>query len=216
MLKANLGVNLKIFLEGIGKKFNTSWIFKNINFVFEPGGFYAITGANGSGKSTLLQIIYSLQIPSSGNILYQKNGTELDVSKAFQEFSFAAPYMELLEDFTLAEMLRFHFKFKKSAHFTDAKAFADKIMLGNSFHKPIRNFSSGMKQRLRLGLAFYSNSPVLLIDEPTSNLDKAGIEWYENLLSNYTKNQENTLIVCSNIEAEYKGASQIISIANYS
>jgi ABC-type multidrug transport system ATPase subunit len=102
---------LNITLTNIGKRFNRDWIFKNINLVFEQGKSYAITGSNGSGKSTLLQVIAGASIYSQGEISYKLNN-EIIETTVFKNISIAAPYLDLIEEMTADEFLKFHSSFK--------------------------------------------------------------------------------------------------------
>ena len=187
---------MKIVLERTGKEFNTEWIFRNLDYTFEKDKSYAILGRNGSGKSTLLQVISGAVLPTEGKVGYFLDGKMIGDQDVFRHIACSAPYLELIEEFRLLEMLQFHFRFKEILPgFT-----IDKIvgMLGfkHDENKPIRLFSSGMKQRVKLILAFLSQTPVLLLDEPTTNLDQAGIDWYLNLIREFSQNR--TVIICSN------------------
>ena len=190
---------MKIILQNIGKRYNSDWIFRKVDREFSLGNNYVITGANGSGKSTLLQLIAGNQIPSEGKITYF-NGKEIEAEQFFSQLSFASPYLELIEEFTLRELLHFHFKFKKMrAGFTEEKII-ERAYLSASADKQLKNFSSGMKQRVRLVLAVLSDTPLLLLDEPCSNLDHKGVEWYNDLIAE-NKN-DRLIIVCSNKQKE--------------
>ena len=185
---------MKIILENIGKRFNKEWIFRNVSYEFSEGNKYSILGTNGSGKSTLLQIIAGSLSASEGKINFDSE------ENFFQKTSYAAPYLELPEEMTWKEAVLFHNKFKK---FTPSLKGEDVISLSgleSSSNKEIRNFSSGMKQRAKLALAILSDTPLLLLDEPTTNLDENAVKWYQNLISEFAK--EKLVIVCSNYNKE--------------
>lgn len=204
---------MKIILENIGRRFNQEWIFKNINYTFESGQSYAVLGANGSGKSTLLQILAGSLSASEGKITYQDAGSAIDSEQIYNQLSLAAPYLELIEDFTLNEMIQFHFQFKKFLPGTDAEKLIEILGLQTSVNKAIRYFSSGMKQRTKLALAVFSDTPILFLDEPTANLDQQGVEWYQQLIKKYTANR--LLIICSNQEQEYFFCQNQLLLSNY-
>ncbi|MBU2045958.1 MAG: ATP-binding cassette domain-containing protein, partial [Bacteroidetes bacterium] len=172
---------MKIILEQISRRFNREWIFKNIDYSFDAGKSYAILGINGSGKSTLLQVISGSLSPSSGQLIYQLEGKEIPVEQVFKHLSIAAPYLELIEEFTLFEILDFHSQFKVRLNNLANEQLIKLLDMENSATKQIKYFSSGMKQRVKLVLALCSDTPILLLDEPTSNLDEQGIEWYISL-----------------------------------
>jgi ABC-type multidrug transport system ATPase subunit len=202
---------LKIILQNIAKKFNKDFVFDAINLTFLPNNFYAINGSNGSGKSTLLQIIAGNILPTSGSVLYQNNSnaTIIDIENYI---SICTPYFELIEEMTATEFLNFH---KTFSPFINNITVADALQilgLSKAATKEIRNFSSGMKQRIKLAQAFFSNTSVLLLDEPCQNLDNIGIEIYKTLIENYTKNR--IVIICSNDEIEYNFCNWLLKIEN--
>ena len=204
---------MQISLQNIGRRFNREWIFKGIYYTFEEQNSYAILGSNGSGKSTLLQVLNGSLNPSAGEIKYNDAGTDIEPETVFNYLSLAAPYLEVIEDFSLTEMIDFHFKFKKYRPGMDKHAVADILNLQGSRDKLIRYFSSGMKQRLKLALAFCSDTPMLMLDEPTSNLDNQGIDWYLSLIEQYSAGR--LTIICSNQEHEYSFCNHTLSIADY-
>jgi ABC-type multidrug transport system ATPase subunit len=202
-------VNIK--LEQVGKRFNHEWIFKNLSCSFEAGAHYAITGANGTGKSTLLQIIAGTTLHSTGTLVYNKSGNNVDETDLYKEVALAAPYLDLVEELTAKEFLQFHEKFKPLvANYVEI---LDVVGLKAATNKQIRLFSSGMKQRLKLAQAFFSDTAMLLLDEPTSNLDEQGIALYHQLIQNYTA--KRLVLIASNDAAEYKSCSNIINLSTY-
>src|SRR5688572_15672451 len=103
---------MNIKLSNAGKRFNREWIFRKADIDFLAANTYAITGPNGSGKSTLLQTTGGMLQPSEGNLSFTKNNKEIDPETAYQYISFCAPYLDLIEEFTLLEFLEFHGDFK--------------------------------------------------------------------------------------------------------
>ena len=188
---------MKIILKNIGKRFNKEWIFRNVSHEFSIGNKYAILGTNGSGKSTLLQIIAGAMSQTEGEIILN---SEITSENIFQHISFASPYLELPEEMTWKESVRFHSKFKKYVSGFSEEKIISLSGLESSADKELRNFSSGMKQRARLSLAILSNTPLLLLDEPSTNLDQNAVKWYQNLVSEFAK--EKLVIVCSNYNKE--------------
>ncbi|HMN32145.1 MAG TPA: ABC transporter ATP-binding protein [Chitinophagaceae bacterium] len=202
---------MKIVLDNIEKKFNKDLLFSGININFEVNNRYALMGANGSGKSTLLQIISSYISPSKGQISYFYNNQKIEENEVFHHVSIVAPYLELIEEMTLTEFLEYHFSFKQKL--ISINEMIDYVGLNLSKNKPIEKFSSGMKQRVKLLQAFMSNSPILLLDEPCSNLDQAGFETYTQLMNNFSKNK--IVIVASNDLQEIKPCNHQINISDY-
>lgn len=204
---------MQVVLEHIGKKFNRQWIFRDLNYSFESGSATAITGNNGSGKSTLLQVIFGYQTHSSGKVKYLFNQQELDDETLVGKVSFAAPYLELPEEFTLSEMLKFHTKLMPlRSGYTTEQVIADCGLNGHE-NKYLRHFSSGMRQRVKLALALFSDTPLLLLDEPCSNLDEHGIAWYrERMLQRQTG---RTVIIASNQTFEYDFCDATIAVTKF-
>ncbi|MDB5132217.1 MAG: ATP-binding cassette protein [Mucilaginibacter sp.] len=205
--------NMQIILENIGRRFNRDWIFRGIDYSFTSGKIYAILGPNGSGKSTLLQVLNGSLSPSAGTISYLNDGKEINIEEVYQYLSLAAPYLELIEDFTLNEMIDFHFKFKTYKAGIDKSKLIGLLAMPESKNKMIKYFSSGMKQRLKLALAFCADTPMLMLDEPTSNLDTQGVDWYLNLIQQFAKNR--LTIICSNQEHEYRFCDERLSITDF-
>lgn len=170
---------MQITANNLGKRYNRDWIFRHFNYQFLPAKRYAITGPNGSGKSTLLQVIAGAVLQSEGDITFEKE-KKIAGENIYQQLSFAGPYLELVEEMTATEILNFHAAFKPLTKSIDI--ILEEVALSNASNKQIRYFSSGMKQRLKLAQAFYSNTNILLLDEPTTNLDEEGIKLYHDLI----------------------------------
>lgn len=204
---------MDIVLEDIGRRFNREWVFRHLDYRFSAGQSYAILGPNGSGKSTLLQVIASSLTPSTGDIRYTRDGSVMDVDRIYRLIALAAPYMELIEEFTLAEHIAFHFSFKNYRKGYDLPAVIELMGLQAARDKQIRYFSSGMRQRVKLALACCADTPILLLDEPTSNLDRLGAAWYLDLIRATQDNR--LLIICSNQEQEYSFCTDAIQLTDY-
>jgi ABC-type multidrug transport system ATPase subunit len=200
---------MKIILSDAGKRFNRDWIFRHFDYQFFPAHAYAITGPNGSGKSTLLQFIAGALMPTEGKLEYF-NGNEKPVVDYYPFISIAAPYLETIEEMTAREFLRFHQSFKPFLEGGNIEMILEKTGLANAADKQIRYFSSGMKQRIKLAQAFFSNTPVVLLDEPTTNLDAPGISLYQELFAEYCR--ERLVIVSSNDPQEYSFCEKQISM----
>lgn len=206
-------MNFSITLENIGRRFNRDWIFWGIDYTFFSGKIYAVLGPNGSGKSTLLQVLNGSLSPSAGKINYFFEEKPVEIDDVFQHLSLAAPYLELIEEFTLSEMLDFHFKFKPYITGVNKNEIIELLAMENSKNKLIKYFSSGMKQRLKLAIAFCSDTPMLMLDEPTSNLDTQGVDWYLNLVQKFASNR--LTIICSNQIHEYNFCDEELSITDF-
>lgn len=203
---------MNIELDHIAKKFKSEWIFKDLSYTLSRGKSYAVIGYNGSGKSTFIQVLAGVIPPTKGKVsITSSSGEIVSDDDAYSFISMAAPYMELIEELTLKESIDFHEKFKPLV-FTQ-KEFLSKCYLTEHQDKKIGEFSSGMKQRFKLGLAMFSANPCVVLDEPTSNLDAQGCQWYlENVQS--IKN-DKLLIISSNDESEYGFCDESLDITNF-
>jgi len=205
---------MQIHLTAASKRFNKEWIFSNLDFSFVDGQHYALIGNNGSGKSTLLQIIAGYIGLTKGQINWTNGANEsIDSSNIYQHISIAAPYLELVEEFTALEQIAFHQQFKPLEAALKPIDILEKIGLSSAADKQIRNFSSGMKQRLKLALAIFDQAPILLLDEPCSNLDQEGIQTYHQLMQAYAMHK--LIIVASNDPQEYQFCKQQLALSDF-
>ena len=204
---------MQIQLEQTGKKYNREWIFRGLSYTFQAGKKYAITGPNGAGKSTLLQTIAGSTVLSEGSIKYSIDGQEILPENAFTSLSICAPYLTLIEEMTALEFLAFHESFKSFMPGITPDIILETIGLTDAANKQIRYYSSGMKQRIKLAQAIFSDVPVLFLDEPCTNLDETGYALYQSLIQNYASHK--LIIVSSNDKAEYHFCEEVIDIKNY-
>jgi ABC-type multidrug transport system ATPase subunit len=189
--------------EDVGKKFGKNWIFRHLDFEIKKGETTAIVGKNGAGKSTLLQIIAGFLTPSSGFITI--DGLTTDDSKA--SINLIGPYTELIEEFTLRELLSFHSQFKKPSCSFEEMAESASLNL----HKPILDFSTGMKQRAKLLTCFFFEDDILFMDEPTSNLDEEGLNWWMSSIEKLKT--ERLILIASNQKEEIGICNKIIQLS---
>lgn len=191
---------MHISLRKVGRKYNFEWIFKGIDFDFTENKPVAVLGSNGSGKSTLMHLLTGHMLPSAGEIAFSHDGAIVPPDWVYNLVSMSGPYLELIEEFTLDELLAFHTRFRRFRNQLSIDDVVQISMLENSRNKPIRYYSSGMKQRVRLSLALLSDSKIVLLDEPAANLDRRGIDWYRSLVAQHS--QDRVLVVCSNSQAD--------------
>ncbi len=232
---------MKIVFSDAGKRFNRDWIFRHFTYSFEKGNAYAITGPNGSGKSTLLQVLSGSMHFNEGNMRYEGGsrksedrsrksevgsripiaiGTEVKSEKLeipheeiYNYVSICAPYLEVVEEMTLKEFLEFHHGFKPFLTGVTTDSIITTLGLEKAANKQIRYYSSGMKQRVKLAQCIFSDTQIVLLDEPCTNLDTAGIESYHQLIDAYCK--DRLVVVSSNDEVEYRFCKEKIDIVDY-
>lgn len=204
---------MRIIVKNLSKRFNREWIFKDLTFQFSSPKTYALIGPNGSGKSTLLQILWGQMLASRGKITYENDGMELPNDQVYKNIAIATPYMDLIDEFTLIEMVQFHFKFKRIRNNLTVEELLEVFELQHARDKMISNFSSGMKQRLKLGLAFYSEAQALFLDEPTTNLDQKSVDWYHRHREQVS--DKTLVLIASNQKHEYPENAEKLDILTY-
>lgn len=208
---------MTISLSDAGKRFNRDWIFRHFTYTFNPGNSYAIVGPNGSGKSTLLQVVSGAIGLSEGKMVAQLAATSthsnVETDIIFEHIAIAAPYLEVIEEMTVTEFLSFHQQFKPLLPALSIKEIISVVGLESATNKQIRYYSSGMKQRVKLAQAIFSDVPVVLLDEPCTNLDRTGIALYQQLVHTYCQNR--LVLVSSNDEAEYGFCKEKIDMLAY-
>lgn len=202
-----------ITTEGLGKRFQRDWIFRGLTRTFRPGSATAVLGPNGAGKSTLLNTLSGQLLPTEGTLTYALAGRAVAVEAVPRYLAYAAPYLELLEELTLLELLRFHTRFKPLRPGCTVEGLIDIMYLEKARQRLVREFSSGMKQRLKLGLALYADAPLLLLDEPTTNLDATGVAWYQEHVR--ATRAGRTLLLSSNVPAEYNFCEEQLLVTDF-
>ena len=205
---------MKIACTDIGKKYQGQWIFSNINFDFVEKSKTAIIGFNGSGKSTLLSILSGYTSPTKGAIKHYIGQSEISKDELFNHLSIGSPYLDVPEELNPFELIKTFSSFKPFIEGLNEIQILERLRLSKEAEKPIKYFSSGMKQRLKIGLAILADVPLLLLDEPLSNLDKEGAKWFDELMQQYVS-KKTVIIASNNIEDEIKYCSSLIDISNY-
>ena len=204
----------KISIKNIGKKFRNNWIFRDLSLDIHQGQHLSVKGNNGSGKSTFLQIVSGFVTASEGEIQHQFDDSTIQTDALYKHISFCSPYLDLIDEMSLAENIAFYGKHKKIYNDFDVDSIIDIALLTEHREKLYRNFSSGMKQRLKLVLAFMTDSKMVLFDEPLSNLDDKGFEWYQHMLDQY-KNDRIFIVCSNNVKEEIAFCNKEINIADY-
>lgn len=200
--------------QNLGRRYGRQWIFRRLSHEFQPGSATAILGPNGAGKSTLLSILAGQLLPSEGSVAYTLASQPLLVAEVPRHLAYCAPYLELPEDFTLLELLAFHTRLKPLRPGVSIADLVEIMYLHKARHQAVRTFSSGMKQRLKLGLALYAAAPLLLLDEPTTNLDAQGAAWYLEHVAK-VRDAGRLVIVSSNVPAEYGFCDAQVRITDF-
>lgn len=199
---------MEILVQNLSKKFRQEFVIRQFNYTFLSGNSYAITGPNGSGKSTLLQLIAQFTLPNTGTV--EMSG--VDPEFVYSQLTYAAPYVELIEEYTLSEHLEILLKNNYLPASITLDILEDFIDLQPGKFKLIKNYSSGMRQKIKLGFALLSERPVLLLDEPTTNFDEQAKNWFFNRLE---QQRHKLIIIASNEAREIEFCHEKIAIQDF-
>ena len=189
-----------IVLEGLQKKFGKQHILQDVSYTFQTGSKTVILGSNGSGKSTLIKILSGALEATEGSPVYTFEGSNVTAKSAGLHVGIAAPYVALNPLFSLKETLAFHELFCPFPEGFKLTDWLFKAGLAAHEDKRLSTFSSGMLQRVRLLLAVANDRPLLLLDEPLSNLDAEGVQFYTELIRSFALSK--TIIVGSNYQKD--------------
>lgn len=206
--------NYKLILNNLTKTFGRRIIFNNLSYSFESNNIYGVAGINGSGKSTFVKIIANILSPTKGKVIHSINNKEIEFENLFNHIGFVAPYLILYDEFSAIENL-FYFCKIRGISYSDnlAKQMLKEVNLFDRRNDLVKTYSSGMKQRLKYAFALIHSPSLLILDEPTSNLDTYGKDMVNNFIKEYGKSK--LVIVASNEESDLKECSHIIEIEKY-
>ncbi|MGF1564454.1 MAG: ATP-binding cassette domain-containing protein [Flavobacteriales bacterium] len=204
---------MELHIRNAGRRFNRDWIFRGLDCSIPTNAHVLITGPNGSGKSTLLQAISGFLSLSEGEIAYTNKNAPVHPEHLWRQVALCTPYLDLFEDLTLHEAVQFQEGFRDFRDGWTTASVIERTGLETHRSKQLKNFSSGMRQRVKLALALLSDASLILLDEPTSNLDRQGVDWYRNLLTEHAENR--TIVISSNHNTdEYLRADIAIDITS--
>ena len=202
---------MKISTKGLGIHFNFQYLFKDLDLKFESGNAYAVTGPNGIGKSTLVKLLSGFMAPTDGSIQYFLNDKDIEQPSRYKHLSISAPYLELIEDLTLAESFKYHFGLKLPLDGYSSLDIINELGLNSKKDIQLKYYSSGMKQRVKLALALFSDVPIVFLDEPTTNLDDKTKDWYLKTLEKVMK--DRLFIIASNDDYDITLCNEKLDLA---
>ena len=197
----------------VGKRYMYEWVIRGFDYSFRTGQCYAIKGPNGSGKSTLLKMLSGHATPSHGSIKFISKGKECPVSDVFNYITYTAPYIELLDELTVNELIHLHHGLRPVDNLTEVIDLVTSLPFKSMLDKKIGELSSGMKQRIKLILAIKTNTSIILLDEPGTNLDDEGKRWFEELLR--PKLDDHIVIIASNEESDLALSNHSLLVTDY-
>lgn len=206
------GYSLEV--DNVTRYFGRRLIFKDINFGFTADGVYGISGPNGSGKSTFVKIIAGVLSPSSGKVIHKNAGAIIPMEKLHDHIGFVSPYLVLYDEFTAEENLMHFAKIRDIKYNTEKINYLlEQFLLIDRKDDQVKGYSSGMKQRLKFIFALMHNPELIILDEPTSNLDNSGKEIVYKIIEEESRNR--ILVVASNEENDLALCKEIIKLENF-
>jgi ABC-2 type transport system ATP-binding protein len=188
--------SMEVTLRSVTRSFGGEVVLSHLDHTLPAGSRTVLLGPNGSGKSTLVQLIAGAILPTRGQVVHRMGAEDIEDGEVYRHVSIAAPYLSLYKELSLRRTIELHHRLKPLLPGLDARTLARAACLEQALEKPVAQFSSGMEQRARLAIAILSDTPLLLLDEPTSNLDADGIQWYMQLVAAHVG--QRTLVVASN------------------
>jgi len=169
--------SVTLTLNAVSKEFSRRSIFRDVSATLWTGESLIIAGRNGSGKSTLVKIICGLLTPSKGSISYSFDEKVIDQENVRNHIGLVSPYLQLYDEFTGKENLELLSQIRSDRRIDDRRV--DEVLkevgLWERRNDFLRTYSSGMRQRLKYAFAIIHKPDILILDEPTSNLDADGI-----------------------------------------
>lgn len=207
-------INYSLEAVGLNKSFGRRLIFNDLNFKFDKSGVYGISGPNGSGKSTLVKIIAGIIGASKGKIIHQSEAKNIPDDQLHNHIGFVSPYLVLYEEFSMYENLKL---------FTDIRGFnfdpervdylLNKFLLYKRKDDLLKTYSSGMKQRVKFIFALMHSPQLLILDEPTSNLDEEGKSSVYEIVKE--EGQKSIVLIASNEKNDLELCSEIVLLEKY-
>lgn len=192
---------MHLTVDNLSKQFGRRVLFRGLSFTLAGGQTLAVTGANGSGKSTLIRMLAGVLSPTRGTVTLTVDGTVVPAEAHPFQVGLVAPYLNVYDGFSARENLRF---LAQVRHLPEASARIDAVLeqvgLTARADDRVAAYSSGMKQRVRFAAALLARPPLLLLDEPASNLDEAGVAMVAQVIR--MQQQEGRLVVVATNEAE--------------
>ena len=203
-----------LHLESLTKIFGRRLVFDKLTYNFLPGKVYGISGPNGSGKSTLSKIIAGIITPTTGKVLHKSNAKIVKPEELHNLIGFVSPYLVLYDEFTAHENL-LHFARIRGVKLDSGREddLLNKMGIYNRRNDLVKAYSSGMKQRLKFVFALLHNPKLLILDEPTSNLDNSGKDAVYELLK--SELHDNVIIIASNEDGDLAKCNEVIYLENY-
>lgn len=193
---------VRLTLTAVHKRYNRRTIFREIGAELSAPASMAIVGRNGSGKSTLAKIIAGVLAPTSGSVRLEVDGSEVRREVSHRSIGFVAPYLTMYDEFTAVEniVILESMRSGRPPAVSEVESLLEEVGLAARRHDRVGTFSSGMKQRVKYATALIHRPALLILDEPTANLDDEGAAFVGRVVERQRKS--GIVIVATNEAAE--------------
>ncbi|HMB89953.1 MAG TPA: ATP-binding cassette domain-containing protein [Rhodothermales bacterium] len=206
---------LQLVADGLGKRFGRRVLFRNLSFMLRGGQTLAVTGANGAGKSTLLRILAGVMRPTKGTVALTRRGRALPGEEHPLRTGLVAPYLNVYDGFSACENLQFLARARQLPEAPERiEAVLEMVALASRADDLVGTYSSGMKQRVKYAAALLAEPWLLLLDEPSANLDAAGLDMVERVMA-HQREAGRILVIATNIAAEAEQGDTVIRIEDF-
>lgn len=198
-------------LEAVGRRFGRRVVFSDVSAKVYSGQALVVAGSNGSGKSTLLRIIAGLLGPSSGAVHLTEYGRPVPPELRRRILGYVAPDLTLYRELTAAENLLFFGRLRGLELSRDGLIrILDRVGLKGRGRDLVGSYSSGMRQRLKYAFALLNRPPILLLDEPTANLDGQGAEIVQQIVEE--QKRSGLVVIATNEPAEVEWGDTVVRL----
>lgn len=207
-------IDYTVELNSLIKYFGRRLIFDGINFSFSSRNIYGISGPNGSGKSTLVKIIADLISPTRGKVIHRSGDKIIEPEDLHNHLGFVSPYLFLYDEFTAEENLSYSASIRGIKFNRERSDFLlSELNLFDRRNDLVRGYSSGMKQRLKFIFALLHEPQLIILDEPTSNLDNAGKDIVYRIIAEESK--KNLVVIASNEDSDLRLCNEVIELEKF-
>lgn len=202
-------------VDGVGHRFGALVLFRQLSFALDGGERLAITGANGSGKSTLLRILAGVLTPTAGTVTLAVDGRVVPRAERPLRTGLVAPYFNVYDGLTARENLGFVAAVRRlDAAATRIDDALDAVGLAGRADDRVGTYSSGMKQRVKYAATLLTAPPLLLLDEPSANLDAAGLDMVDAVMARQ-RARDALLVVATNVPAEADRCDRALCVEDF-
>ena len=199
----------------LSKKIGSKMLVTDVDIHIRKGEIYGFLGPNGAGKTTVMKMITNLWKPASGTIeLFGERLTpkSYDVLKRMGSI---IEFPVFYDHMTGRENLQLHCEYMGYYNTGSVENAMQMLNLTDAADQPVRNYSLGMKERLGIARAVMCKPELLILDEPTTGLDPAGMKQIRDLLKMLSSEYGITIMISSHILSEVESIADTVGIIHH-